>query len=1200
MSFSAREVLSISDQGSTVRKFVWFIAILFTLFVGGIFAAPSVIDWSQYKGQLTSKFVEFTGRDLSIDGPLDVTLWPSPTLVANKITLANSPSGHAPKIAVLKAVELRVALLPLFLGRVHVKTVKLIEPIIELEKFVDGQTNWTFAKIQRKAEKKHTFVPTPDKNQGINAPEIAFDNFVIENGIITYRDMVDRRIERAEQVNATITATSIKGPAETSGSLILRGIPIEYTASIGQLIQNRTVPINADIKLGSGSIFAELSGTLVNLNTPLFKGKIGVEGRDLRDILKQSSIRVPHLSRELPIKLSGSVSASTEAVSLNEIRVDVAGIRATGDVEVDLTSPTRFGAIVAIKQFDLNELLTTFKSTTPQADNQKKQYTFTQTTKSSKPAKNKNTPIVSTKRTAAQVFAMPKNFEGSIILTTDAIGYRNGVIRDLAINAELTKGELSIGQISAQLPGGSDAILSGRLSTDDKLPKFTGNVEATINDFRAIAAWLGVSLPPLPTDRLRKIIFNANLVATPEQVQATGVNFRFDSSTIQGSLTLARRKRIGLGVAVVLDRLNIDAYLAQTTSTRKTLRTKGLVQKNSASNEQKHNATRSKAPTSNDPFAVLNALSSFDANFNVHVKSLIYGGVPVKDLVTEGTLNNGNLDLRRFSIGSLAEATANISGRLSELTSFPSVENLSFGISIPNVNSVLTLAGERLPINTKKLGTIVLKGQMYGNLISPSLNAAISMAGAKIKFDGRLSPLSSTGVLSGKTSFTHRNLRSFLRRLDFNYRPSRKIGRVELKTKFKAGKNIFHFSELSGFIGQTKVSGEITANFLPAKPHITATLKTGVLNIEKFLPAQKNAGIPNFSPQLIPAAWLFPMGNDDYSLPHLRNVKLSHWSTSPLSLSALNEFDALINLESDKLVYRQLIARNSNINAEISGGILNLSRFQARLFGGTVLSTANINVGNNSIRAQANMRGLSVGSLLQTTTGKQSAKGKMDADFNINTSGTSISALVEKLGGKARFNISAIDVNNAAEGSVLASIFDLLQALNRLAGISTDKKAHIGASFNVMSGIATTRDLRLASLAGDGSAGGEIDLSNWTINLKGEITVAETLLTSLLKERVRGLGRAIPFTIMGSLEEPNVRINTGTVFNSGASIPNADTLLNKAPKSVRRILRGILQGPQQQNQRSSNNPQLSPSKRSKDEKSQQISPERLLKQLFKL
>ena len=111
-----------------------------TLLVG-----PGLIDWNRYKSEITEIAKAKTGRDLQILGDIKITLLPSPSLSGRDVRLANIEGAAAADMVRLKSLEIKIALMPLLGGTVRIETVRLVEPVIELEVLGDGRKNWVFA-----------------------------------------------------------------------------------------------------------------------------------------------------------------------------------------------------------------------------------------------------------------------------------------------------------------------------------------------------------------------------------------------------------------------------------------------------------------------------------------------------------------------------------------------------------------------------------------------------------------------------------------------------------------------------------------------------------------------------------------------------------------------------------------------------------------------------------------------------------------------------------------------------------------------------------------------------------------------------------------------------------------------------------------------------------------------------------------------
>lgn len=124
---------------------------LIVVLAAAVLIVPSFIDWNAYKDDIAALVKRATGRDLLIAGDIDINVLPAPALVARDVRLANLPGATASDMVRLKSMQVRIALLPLLGGSVQVQTIRLIEPVIEIEVFADGHSNLSFTAAGKEA-----------------------------------------------------------------------------------------------------------------------------------------------------------------------------------------------------------------------------------------------------------------------------------------------------------------------------------------------------------------------------------------------------------------------------------------------------------------------------------------------------------------------------------------------------------------------------------------------------------------------------------------------------------------------------------------------------------------------------------------------------------------------------------------------------------------------------------------------------------------------------------------------------------------------------------------------------------------------------------------------------------------------------------------------------------------------------------------
>jgi hypothetical protein len=134
-------------------------------------------DANDLIGPIQQHVRDATGRELTIRGGAELKLSLEPKLVIDDVTLGNASWGASPQMLTAKRIEAQVALLPLLRRRVDIVRFALIEPTIALETDGKGNGNWQI-----------DGGPTAGAAAGRPPSGLAFGDFAISNGTMTYRD----------------------------------------------------------------------------------------------------------------------------------------------------------------------------------------------------------------------------------------------------------------------------------------------------------------------------------------------------------------------------------------------------------------------------------------------------------------------------------------------------------------------------------------------------------------------------------------------------------------------------------------------------------------------------------------------------------------------------------------------------------------------------------------------------------------------------------------------------------------------------------------------------------------------------------------------------------------------------------------------------------------------------------------------------
>lgn len=1140
---------------------------LVVLLLAAVLIAPSFIDWNQYKDEIAAQVKAVTGREIVIAGDIDLALLPVPTLSVEDLRLVNVPGAAVPDMVRLKSLRVRVALAPLFEGRIQVATVVLVEPVIELEILADGRPNWQLAP----SGEAEAAAPGEAAAETTGPPaEIGLDSFTIENGTVVYRDTAAGTVEKVERLNAEITAESLAGPFRADGELVARGVPLGFALTLGRLVEDAAIPVN--LSLTSAQARAVFNGTLSAADGTA-SGKLRAEGGDLAAVVR--AVAAAGDGPALPgwlaqeFALDGTVEASAAGVAVDDIVFEIGGVRATGTVNVSLGERVQADITLALGRIDLDRWLA-MEPGAAESDGDEA------------PAR----PTAPAGGEAAdRGFEIPTGIAGSFDLTVDAVIFRGGVVHQVRLSAELVGGEITLSQATAQLPGGSHVSVFGFLTAAEGKPRFEGSVEATADNLRGVLDWLQIDVSSVPSDRLRKFSFTGELSASPETMHLTGIDLRLDTSRLTGGVTIALRERPAFGASLAIDRLNLDAYLPRTPAGG------GQGDEGAAAGEP----ARPGAP----PLSALALLATFDANLEVRIDRLTYRRTPVQGVGFDGTLQAGTLTVREARVDDLAGASARASGTLSGFTGTPQVK-ADFELRADDLTGLFRLAGVEPPVAPQKLGNFALEGSVETDGTDATFEVQLALAGGGASLGGELKGLDGTPSYDLEVKASHpdaaRLLETFLEGVEL---PGGKLGDIGLAVRLKgggstgqevaldgeiaflggtvgaagrlavlggapsydleldarfpslarlvgafmpefraAGEDLGGFqlnaalegdasglrlSGIKGAVGPVALGGDIAVRLDGPRPKVSAELNTGEIVLDRFLPAPEEAAATGDAGAAT--------GGGEVAAAQDRR-----WSREPLDFAALEGFDADLVLTAPALSYGAYRLDEPRLAATLTDGVLELSRLSGVVFGGVFEADARLAVGRpNQINASLAVDGIELEKALPAVAGVDRAAGPVSLTAVVATAGASLHDFIGGLNGSGAVNGTVI-VKVEAQERAGATALDFLGSLFKLPELTTlggalsgvitafaEAPAALDGTFTIDRGVIRTDDTRLQGRGLQARLQGTVALVPWQMDMNLRV----------LREADPPDNPIVIVRLTGPLDSPDIKV-AGAALSGGA------------------------------------------------------------------
>lgn len=304
-----------------LRLFLYGVLTLFVLGVIGAGLVSLFFDLNSLKPTLAEAAFEATGRQLTIDGDIELSLFPRPRATATGVHLSNVTGGSEPDVVTIDVASAQVAWLPLLSGTVDVRQIQASGVRVLVEEGAEQTASLAFTPPESTAES--------DDSAEVSLPDL-----------IRIADIsVVRRDDSGDQV-LDISSLTVRpaGPAETRIDLtmIRNGERVSASARVGGLLAfTDAEPFPVDLTVEAGTSTLQVKGAIRDPGgEPALDLALSAQGTSIAAL---SGIVGAPLSMNAPFTFAAQLNGSVDALALQNIAISVGPTQVTGQAILDLT-----------------------------------------------------------------------------------------------------------------------------------------------------------------------------------------------------------------------------------------------------------------------------------------------------------------------------------------------------------------------------------------------------------------------------------------------------------------------------------------------------------------------------------------------------------------------------------------------------------------------------------------------------------------------------------------------------------------------------------------------------------------------------------------------------------------------------------------------------------------------------------------------
>jgi hypothetical protein len=1090
-----------------IRIGVGFAAFAAFLALAGL-AAPTLLNIDQYKPAMIAAVKEATGRELVIEGPLKLTVFPSLRISARQVHFANAVGAKGAQMVDVRWVGIKPSFRALLQGRIEVGQLTLFRPTLVLESDAEGRPNWEFQPGAGAAQ------PAGAPSSGLH---LAIGTLKIREGTLSYTNPTTGRTLKAENLEALASVGSLQGPFEFDATATVNGVPLSLMAKVGPPTDKGS-DMSFRLKVQSGTLNFDGHVSRIAPDADV-KGKVSLATGGLTDfvasLVRAGGQQAPAFDAATigSFAFDGHIDLSAEKLALSDFRMSIGSESVSGSVTLVTGAKPSLESRLSLPKVDAEKWLALLSR--PEA--------FQPKPVAAPPAAAPAAPAGAAKPAAAPARASLSPFppEFTVLLSIDAqeVSYRNGSARDVGLAVEIRNGVIAVPRLSAILPG--DMVVKANAAATPPPPaapapkpgaapsvQSAGEFSLTGPRLRETLAWLAIDTSGVPAGKLQTLAIKGKVASTANSLQISDLTMDLDGQRGTGSGSITFGVPLTVATSVQLDSFDLDAYLPEP-------RESSVVANPAASTAPA--AAPAAAPAPAPPDKTLPVLG-----LKARVAKLVFRGGTLNGIEADLAVQGNLLKVNTLKVADILGARFDFKGQVADFGTVPSFD-LTFNAAMPDTDRLLVYAGLPKFLNGK-LGASTAGGNVAGTMEALTLrNASVTAAGATARATGSL-------VLGDKFAF---DLSSFaLQAQDASGLVSIATGKAQSGLGGLAAEGAFKGNDQrASFEGNltaigTQMSGRIDAT-LGARPNIAAKLRIpGTLDIDDWL-GITDGPAPSVPTPALPAA---PAGANAEAVP-LPSRGPRVVADKPIDLSGLRAFDATLNLETSAIEVGTLKVTYADMNATLRNGVFKVAKLTGQFYSGAVdfAGTVDASKDTMTVDVAGTLQGIYVGELLrgaagQNVFGNEHLKVAVDGKINVmkialQGQGASPEQIRDSLTGQG--HLSGVIYPSVAGGSLGFASF--------ATGIGSLFSTEMGFNSAVISGFINAQ----STIEGDITlSNGEISLQNHSlkgpsatarINSRTSLTGATTETTIALDSGSNGATDYV-VTVNGPVSAPTMSI----------------------------------------------------------------------------
>ncbi|OYR22366.1 AsmA family protein [Brucella thiophenivorans] len=425
---------------------------LLVLLLTAALVVPPFVDWSGYRADFEREASRILGRPVHVTGDVSARLLPFPSVAFSDVRVG---ADSADPVMTVDTFSMDAELMPFLRGQLLIFDMRVERPTVNISLDKDGKVDWAIRPS------------TP-----IDPSHIKVERLSITDGTATLGDELSGRVHTATAINAVLSANSLAGPWQASGTLDIEGQKLALDLNSGEAKSDGSLRLRARISPQAIPASFETDGDLILKEGRLnYAGNFSLRSADAVSPTGQNQKTPTDKPFFSDLRVSGKFNADRSRFDASEFRMEQGPADnpyvVNGKALIDYGDKPHFEISADGQQVFWGPVETTEDQAAVPV-----------------PVNERLAPV----RRMLEQLPIP-NMPGNVDLRLPAVIAGGTTIRSVMISAEPDGKRWNIRQFAADLPGRTKIEAKGKLSVGRDFG-FDGDMLVASRQPSGLASWL--------------------------------------------------------------------------------------------------------------------------------------------------------------------------------------------------------------------------------------------------------------------------------------------------------------------------------------------------------------------------------------------------------------------------------------------------------------------------------------------------------------------------------------------------------------------------------------------------------------------------------------------------------------------------------------------------------------------------------------